>query len=146
LKFSSPHRSPPGKLDPSSFLADPELLRELERRTVDVPCETDRVLFHQDDPSAGAYILRKGSVTLSMTGQNGQSLFTVHVAPGSVIGLPAAISNMPYSLNATALAGAKIGFIGCDDLHALMQAEPLLSLKMLQILAAEVRTARKAIY
>jgi CRP-like cAMP-binding protein len=38
-----------------------------------------------------------------------------------------------------------VGFVGRADFFALVQADPLLSLKMLQVLAAEVRTARQAL-
>jgi CRP-like cAMP-binding protein len=38
-----------------------------------------------------------------------------------------------------------VSFVSRDDFTALMQADPLLSLKILQVLAAEVRSARKAL-
>jgi len=146
MKASSPQGRPFAQIDPSSFVADPELVRAIERHAVRVPCEADRILFQQDDPAEGAYIVYKGSVTLTMTAQDGRPLFAVQTVPGSVVGLPGAISNRPYSLSAKALAGAEISFISCADLNALMHAEPLLSLKMLELLAAEVRAARKALF
>jgi CRP-like cAMP-binding protein len=62
-----------------------------------------------------------------------------------VLGLPGLIGNEPYTLTATARSGAKLGFITRDDFTALMQSDPLMSLKVLQVLAAEVRSARQAI-
>jgi CRP-like cAMP-binding protein len=78
--------------------------------------------------------------------QDGHSLFAAQAQQGSILGLPGVISNEPYTLSATAGAGAQISFVSRDDLTALMQADPLLSLKMLEVLAAEVRSARKALY
>jgi len=38
-----------------------------------------------------------------------------------------------------------LGFVPREDFTELMQSDPLLSLKVLQVLAAEVRSARQAI-
>jgi CRP-like cAMP-binding protein len=145
MKSTTPQGRTFAKLDPASFIADPELVRELRKHSAPVPCHSDRVLFRQDDPSVGAYILHDGNVTLSLMTQDGRSLFAVQATPGSVIGLPGAISNKPYSLSATALAGAQVSFISTEGLAKLMHSEPQLALKMLEVLAAEVRAARKAI-
>ncbi|MGD0155574.1 MAG: cyclic nucleotide-binding domain-containing protein [Terracidiphilus sp.] len=145
MNASTPQGKTFDKIDPASFLADPELVRELRKHATPVPCHSDRVLFRQDDPSVGAYILYDGGVTLSLMAQDGRSLFAVQASPGSVIGLPGAISNKPYSLSATALAGAQVSFISREGLTNLMNSEPLLALKLLEVLAAEVRAARKAI-
>jgi len=134
------------QLDPNAFVADPELLRALSDRSRPVPCPSDGVLFRQDEPSIGVFIFHDGSVTLSMHSANGHSLFAIQAKPGSILGLPGAISNQPYTLSATARSGAKISFVSNADLTSLMHSEPALALKMLEILAAEVRAARQALY
>jgi CRP-like cAMP-binding protein len=93
----------------------------------------------------GIFILHKGTVTLSSMSQDGHSLLAAQARPGSILGLPGAISNEPYSLSATAAAGAEVCFVSREDLTALMHANPAMSIKMLQVLAAEVRSARKAL-
>ncbi len=141
---------PPGsdfvQLDPAAFIADPELLRALDARSIPVPCESERTLFRQDEPSVGVFILHNGTVTLSMMSQDGHSLLAAQAKPGSILGLPGTISNEPYTISATAAAGAEVRFVGREDLTALMHADPVMSIKMLQVLAAEVRSARKALY
>ena len=134
------------QLDPAAFLADPELIRALAARSTAVPCESDRILFRQDEPPVGLYILHQGVATLSMTSRDGKSLLAVQALPGSLLGLPGLIGNQPYSLSATAGAGSQVSFVSRDDFTALMHADPFLSLKILQVLAAEVRSARKALY
>ena len=104
------------------------------------------MLFRQDEPSVGIFILHDGTVTLSMMSDDGHSLFAVQAKPGSILGLPGVISNQPYTLSAIARAGAQVGFVSNAVLAALMHSDPALSLKMLEVLAAEVRSARKAIY
>jgi CRP/FNR family transcriptional regulator len=142
----SPKGAPQVQLDANAFVAAPELLRVLAAHSSVVPCPSDGVLFRQDEPSVGVFILHDGTITLSMMSSNGQSLVAVQAKPGSVLGLPGAVSNQPYTLSATARAGAKVSFISNADLSALMHSDPALSLKMLEVLAAEVRAARKAIY
>ncbi|HEV2425514.1 MAG TPA: cyclic nucleotide-binding domain-containing protein [Terracidiphilus sp.] len=133
------------QLDSAAFLADPELVQALEVRATPIPCDEDRVLFHQGDPPIGLYILFKGEATLSMTSEHGDSLMTIQAAAGSLLGLPGTIGNQPYSLTAIAHRGARVGFIARNDFNALMQSELPLLLLVLQVLASEVRSARIAI-
>lgn len=146
MKRSSPPAVRHVNLDPDAFVADLSLIRALDGCSTPVPCETDGVLFRQDEPSVGIFILHDGTVTLSMASADGHSLFAVQAKPGSILGLPGAISSQPYTLSAIARAGAQVGFVSNAVLAALMHSDPALSLKMLEVLAAEVRSARKAIY
>src|ERR1039457_6194090 len=45
------------KLDPSAFVADPELIKALEKHPTPISCDTDHVLFNQGDHPKGLYIL-----------------------------------------------------------------------------------------
>jgi len=132
--------------DSSAFVADPELLKVLETRSAPVACEREKVLFNQDEPAIGVYLFLSGTATLTMCSHDGRIIFSIPAQPGSLLGLPALISDQPYSLTAVAGAGAEVRFVSRDDFFSLMQSDPLLSLKMLKVLAAEVRTARKALY
>ncbi|MGB0062883.1 MAG: cyclic nucleotide-binding domain-containing protein [Terracidiphilus sp.] len=132
-------------LDPAAFLADPELIRALAQRATPIICDDDRLLFQQEDHADGLYILHKGIVTLSMVSEQGDPILTVNAGSGSLLGLPGIIANQPYSLTAIACAGAKISFLPRAEFAALMQSDPALSFKILQILAAEVRSARQAL-
>ncbi len=131
--------------DSSAFVADPELIRVLETRSTPFVCETERLLFNQDAPAVGVYIVQEGGVTLTMNARDGARIFSIAALPGSLLGLPALISDQPYSLTAIAHSSAKVSFVSRSDFFALIQADPQLSLKMLQVLAAEVRTARQAL-
>lgn len=132
-------------LDPSAFLADPELIRTLTEHATPIVCEIDRTLFLQDDSADGLYILGEGEVELSMTGQRGEPILTAQARSGSLLGLPGVISDQPYSLTALARRGAQISFLSRTEFHKLMQSDSALSFKILQVLAAEVRSARQAL-
>lgn len=133
------------KLDPSAFMADPELLSVLEQNSVLIPCPEDRVLFSQGEPSTGLYILHAGSGRLIMTTALGDPIVDTPVSAGTLLGLPGVIGNQPYSLTARVDRGADVRYISRDDFAQLMLREPTLSLQVLRVLAAEVRTARAAL-
>ena len=146
MKPSSPRGSRNVQIDPAAFVSDPMMIRVLSKRAVLVPCETERVLFRQDEPAIGIFIVHNGAVTLSLMSQDGHSLFAAQARPCSILGLPGVISEKPYTLSATAGGGAEVSFVSSADLKALMEAEAPLAIKLLELLAAEVRSARKALF
>ena len=132
-------------LDPSAFVADPELIQGLEKQSTPVACSEDRVLFRQGDLPPGLYILKAGEVTLTLNSSGGKEITSTKATSGSLLGLPGLIGNQPYTLSAIAHAGAQIMFLTRDNFDGPMRSDPLLALKILQVLAAEVRSARSAI-
>jgi CRP-like cAMP-binding protein len=146
MKPASPQGSRNVQIDPAAFVVDQKLIRVFDECSAVVPCDTDRVLFRQCEPPVGIFIVHKGVVTLSIMSQDGHSLFAAQARPDSILGLPGAISDKPYTLSATAGGGAQVSFVSSADLKALMDADSAFSLKMLELLAAEVRSARKALF
>lgn len=132
-------------LDPTAFLADPELVQTLAKNSIPISCDGDRTLFRQGEASTGVFILKSGTATLNMTSPAREEVLSLQATAGSILGLPALLGGEPYTLSATARAGAEFGFLSREAFTALMHADPLLSLKILRILAAEVRSARRAI-
>ena len=132
-------------LDPSAFIADPELLQALDSRSEPFLCGQKRVLFRQGDVPNGLYILKSGSAALSMTTTASTEILALDAGPGSLLGLPGLIGNEPYTLTAIAQAGSEVRFLARENFTALMRTDPMLALKILQVLAAEVRSARSAI-
>jgi CRP-like cAMP-binding protein len=133
-------------LDPSAFVADPQLIKALESRSTTVACDNERVLFRQGDDPVGLYLVHKGEVTITMDSRKANATLSFQAAAGSLLGLPGLIGNEPYTLTAVARTGAQLSFVTRDSFLALMQSDPMLSMKVLQVLAAEVRTARNAIF
>ncbi|MGD0294128.1 MAG: cyclic nucleotide-binding domain-containing protein [Terracidiphilus sp.] len=133
------------KLDPSAFVADPELIQALEKHSTAISCDVDRVLFKQGDHPKGLYILDRGETTITMASPAGEQLMSVQAHAGSLLGLPGLIGNEPYTLTAIAHKGARLSVVPRNKFTSLMRTDPHLSLKMLQVLAAEVRSARRAL-
>jgi len=131
--------------DPSAFVAESELIETLWKHAVALNCSEGRKLFSQGDEPSGLFILLIGEVTMILEDDRGTPLILTPMEPGSVLGLPALVSEKPYSMTAVAKRGAKVGFINRDTFSSLMLSEPLLALMIVRVLAAEVRTTRVAI-
>lgn len=131
--------------DLSAFVADRKLIQALEKRSQAVSCGEDRVLFSQGEAPTGLYILRSGEAALIMRSEYGEVVMCLRVAAGSLLGLPGIIANEPYTLTAMARKGSEVKFVTRSDFEDLIRDEPSLSLKVLQVLAAEVRSARLAL-
>jgi CRP-like cAMP-binding protein len=133
------------QLDPTAFVADPELIEALVKRATPIACDSDRVLFRQGDDPAGLYIVKDGTATASMLSATGDPILSFQISSGSLLGLPGVVSGQPYTLTAVARAGAQICFLSQEQFKSFMQSFPLLAFKVLQVLAAEVSAARRAI-
>ncbi len=132
-------------LDSSAFIADPDLLRQLEKWATTFECDPGRVLFRQGEPSVGLYIVDKGDVTMSMVSHQGRPVVSMRTGEGSLLGLPGVIGNEPYTMTATAGDHCTVSFIARQEFFEFMGTEAVLAMKILEVLASEVRTARKAL-
>jgi CRP-like cAMP-binding protein len=127
------------------FVADPELLTALTRRSKPTRITGDRVLFRQGDAVVGLYVLASGTATLTMRSAKGEVVLKTHVGAGSILGLPAVISNKPYTLTAEVLEASVVRLVDRDEFADMIRASPDLSFKVLQVLAAEVRSVRESL-
>ena len=133
------------KLDPTAFVADSDLIEALEKRASLLTCDEDRVLFNQGDEPHGLFILHSGEAYLTMAGPKGEPVLCMQPFHGSLLGLPAMIGEEPYSLTAQAQKGARLSYVTRDDFRLLLAEQPQLPMKILAVLAAEVRAARLAL-
>ena len=132
-------------MDAAAFVADQELIEALKKHATRVECDEDRLLFQQGEPPEGLYIFCGGEVWLTLTSLAGDVVMSLSVSPGSLLGLPGVIGNVPYSLSATAKKGSLVSFVRREEFSRLMLTDPSVSVAVLRVLAAEVRTARMAL-
>jgi CRP-like cAMP-binding protein len=133
------------QLDPAAFLACPDLIHALKQRSAPVPCPSGNILFQQGELPKGLYILEKGEVALSMSTPVGKAVADARACSGSLLGLPGLASNEPYTMTAVAQPGAELSFLDRQDFAEIMHTCPDLAIQILQVLAAEVRSARLAL-
>jgi CRP-like cAMP-binding protein len=93
----------------------------------------------------GLYIIRSGKVSLLMKTEDGGEVAHVTVGSGSILGLPALVSKERYSLSAMACVHSEVSFVEASAFDELIQDEPSLFPKVLEVLAAEVRSARRVL-
>jgi CRP-like cAMP-binding protein len=74
---------------------------------------------------------------------SGRAVICLNAGPGSVLGLPGIVANEPYTLTAIARKGSEVRFMTRGDFEDLLRTEPSLNFKVLQVLAAEIRSARQ---
>lgn len=133
------------QFETSSFVADPQLIEALSERGIELDCGDDLNLFRQGDQPEGLYLLHSGEVTITMDNAAGDHLIRMSAQPGSLLGLPAVVGNVAYSLSADASKGARVCFVSRENFSSMMLTEPRLALKVVEVLAAEVRSARSVI-
>ena len=131
------------ELDPSAFVADPELVQELADRSLPIVCDKNRVLVHQGGAQAGLYILDRGVANITSNASQGKKAASCRAYAGSVFGLPALIFDEPATLTVVARKGAEVSFVTRADFKRLAQTDPRLSL--LQVLAKEIRSLSKTV-
>jgi CRP-like cAMP-binding protein len=132
-------------LDSSAFVAGPELISVLWKHAVLLECAEDLELFRQGDDPCGLYFLHSGEATMMMQNEDGIQVARALMDPGSILGLPALVSDKPYSMGAVAKKGATVGFVTREDFSILMLSEPALAMMILRVLAAEVSSSREAL-
>ena len=142
----SPSAAPAESADGSLYEceASPDLIAAFDKRAVKVTCSETEVLFSRGEPGSYVYHVRTGAVTLTLPIANNH-VITFRAESDSLIGLPAAFSNQPYSMSAIAMRGSEVAMMGRDKFCDLIANNPALSLDVLKILAAETRAARVAI-
>lgn len=133
------------KMDAAAFVAEQELIEALKKHATRVECEEDCLLFKQGDAPERLYIFCGGEVSLTLSSLAGDPMMSLPVSPGSLLGLPGVIGNVPYSLSATAKKGSLVSFLRREEFSRLMLTDPSISVGVLRVLAAEVRTARMAL-
>lgn len=134
----------PLSAEQSPFSADPRLIAALRERSRELKCGKGRILFNQGDAPIGVYLVERGEAALVMTSALGQAVMCFHAGAGSLLGLPAVLGDQPYSLTAMAEKDSEVRFVDRSDFEAMMQATPDLYPLVLQVLAAQVRSARLA--
>ena len=133
------------KPEQSPFHADRSLFEAVANLGSPVACPEDMVLFRQGEECPGLFVLKSGRTTLQMNCESGEVCSEFEAEGGSLLGLPAILSGEKYSLTAVALRAADVGFVKRDDFLDLINSSSALSLKALQVMAAETRAARAAL-
>ena len=78
-----------------------ESLAELSTKLTTVRMKKDEVLFHQGDPGNAMYIVVKGALQASITGENGEKKNLEEVRPNMISGLMHVLEGGNYTATYT---------------------------------------------
>lgn len=126
-----------------SGVSQPDIHKALDALATSVTQPKGVTIFQQGDQPRGVFLVRKGTVRLTI--RSGRSEFLMRVAhEGTVLGLPAVMSDHTYSLTAKTAQNCELGFVERKAVIQLVKEKPALGMEILQMLSDEVRNARIA--
>jgi CRP/FNR family transcriptional regulator, cyclic AMP receptor protein len=99
------------------------------------------MLFREDGPSHGVFVICTGQVKLSCTSREGRTLILKIAMPGDVLGLGAVISGSPYEVTAETIEPTQIKSIRREDFLAFLQKHGEASLHAAKSLSEEYKAA-----
>lgn len=115
------------------------LFRELNRREMEAVAEllkirkysTGDVVFEQDAPGDGVYVVLKGCVeVIQKGGEDGEKVLLAQSESGSFFGETALLEGVPRTAAAVAIEDTKLALFPRDALHQLAEQRPHLGVKI----------------
>ncbi len=120
-----------------------ELETELDRLASSISLPVGAVLFRCGDPASGVFLVRKG--TVRMTLDSAEGIFPERlIGPGEIVGLPAALTGH-YSLSARVAEEAELGYVPAPLVNSLLECSPRLSLLATRVMSVEIARMRSAL-
>jgi CRP/FNR family transcriptional regulator, cyclic AMP receptor protein len=114
-------------------------LARFERRCFWRKVDEGQVIVDFEDPSSDVYFLVSGDVRIQMRTLGGKEFILADLREGDTFGEISAIDGEPRSANVTALTKAVICIVGASLFREMLAASPMLSGKVMQLLARRVR-------
>ncbi len=137
---------PPRKdRSPKPFEVTAQVSKELVEMGAIETASAGTILFRQGQHTKGVFLILSGRVALS-SGDDPVRITRV-AEKGSLLGMPASIRNIPYSLTAEAVTGVQYCHLSVAKFRKLLATNTALGLSVVNILADEISALRKlAVY
>ena len=97
--------------------------------------EKGEILFFQSDESEAVYIVRSGSISIVLISSDGREMVINEMRYGEMFGELGILTKLPRSTSAVARSSADLLVIPCDTFLQVLGNEPLLSRRLLDLLA-----------
>jgi len=119
-------------------LSDTELAF-LAQRAVARKFSAGEIVFSEDDPCAGMYVVESGQLRIFKTSPGGrEQVLSIEGPGGSVAELPV-FDGGNYPASVSAVVDSTLLFIAKQDFHALCLAHPEVALKVLRVIGSRLR-------
>jgi phosphoribosyl 1,2-cyclic phosphodiesterase/CRP-like cAMP-binding protein/CheY-like chemotaxis protein len=99
------------------------------------------VLVHENQPASGVYLIRTGTVSISISGSDGQQIHLGTAGPGETIGELAVLGGGHHSATVVALGPIMADHLPPDAFLAIVAASPEAMLRLLRLLTARLRAS-----
>lgn len=127
-----------------TLVAPDELKKHLITAGTPVQRARGTYLFRRGDAVTGIFLISRGTVRLGLDGDPA-GFPSRDVGPGSVVGLPASLSDSSYSLTAEVSEDAELVFLSRQRLLDLLREKPELCFQVMSILTEELTQTRTAL-
>jgi CRP-like cAMP-binding protein len=120
-------------------VTDEEVRSALVKHGDKVDMRKGTVLFEQGKTAEGMYLIVSGKVQTDLgNGSHGSRV----AEPGSLLGVPATINGVAYSISAKVKEDAELVHVSRPQLLELMRSNPAVALSIIDLLSREVREMR----
>ena len=111
----------------------------LAQRAVARKFSAGEIVFSEDDPCTGMYVVESGHIRIFKTSPGGrEQVLSIEGPGGSVAELPV-FDGGNYPASVSAVENSTLLFIAKKDFHALCLAHPEVALKVLRVIGARLR-------
>ena len=128
---------------PASFHAPPELHTALSGIAKPVINTKGTPVFRVNEQALGVFVVRAGSVKVTVPAESGESIVARVAGPGSVLGFSAAMCAHVYQFTAEALEVSELGFVETETLNEFLRARTDLCMQVVTMMSNELREIRE---
>lgn len=121
----------------------PETIKALARTSKFQRFERGKFVFFQADPSQFAYIVQSGQISIVLSSTDGRDMVINEMRPGDLFGELGILTSQPRSTTAVARVDSYVLVIPRDAFLRLLDAEPQLARRILQITAERLQRSGK---
>lgn len=122
-----------------------EQIASLRLQEIEKTYKKGEALFSEGAYPKALYVVFKGVVKIHKYGTNGKEQITRLASAGDLIGYRSLLTNETYSASATAVEETRLFQIPSDAFFNLLKENPDFSMKVIQMLAGDLRLAEKQV-
>ena len=100
-----------------------------------------QVIFHEGAYPSGIYVINNGKVKVFKLGLEGKEQIVRLADKGEILGYRSLIGGDKYAATAAVFEDSMVCFIGRETLFKLIETNPLLSMKIMELLAIDLKKA-----
>ena len=117
----------------------PADLEQIEQRVRVRTYSDGGVIFYQEDPGDGLYVVKSGGVKIALTTPEGQESLIALMAPGDCFGELAVLDGEPRSAMAVALGPTEAYFLRRADYLEFLDRSPAVARRVIRMLCHRLR-------